>query len=45
MHMVSKKDLNYAALETMEDIEKSYDGVDGEVQTREEATVLSKNWT
>ena len=26
MHMISKKDLNSAELETVDDVEKSYDG-------------------
>ena len=30
MQMVSKKDLNSAVLETIEDIEESYDGDDGQ---------------
>ena len=47
MHMVSKRYLNSAELETMETPRRptTVMTANGEVQTKEEATVLSKNWT
>ena len=46
MHMVSKKDLNSAELETRRTSRSptTVTTANGEVQTREEAT-MSKNWT
>ena len=45
VHKVSKRDLNSAELETMRISKNPTTVINGEVQTREKTTVLSKNWT
>ena len=48
MHMVSKKDLNSAELETIEDFKESDDGDDGQrrgANQEKKRRCMSQNWT